>query len=179
MKKLIGVLSVAASTFTFSGDLLAAQDSTAKTTIENNTRDLRSCYRNALNGVTRGDPLRPCDRALEKEGITRRQRAVTYGNRGVIQFNIGDYEAAAADFTASLDHGIHVIAKMHVNRGLCYEALGMDALARQDYRAALVVNEDHPVALRRLEELSKPLYERSRLPRRITTELPARDATGI
>ena len=56
--------------------------------------------------------------------------------------------------------------------GLAHEALGNDSLARTDYQAALAVNPKNATAAERLNELKKPIYDRSKLPRRITVGLP-------
>ncbi|MEM9495671.1 MAG: hypothetical protein AAGA09_06670 [Pseudomonadota bacterium] len=137
------------------------------------------CFENARDGNIAPDTLTPCNTAINDDALTTRQRAIAYANRGVVNYNIGDYDAAALDFTAALDLEIHVVAKMHVNRGLAYEALGLDALARADYRAALAVNDENVTARQRLDELKKPLYERARAPRRITTEAPRIGGPGI
>lgn len=88
-------------------------------------------------------------------------------NRGVILYNLGDYDDAVADFSTALDLNINVKARVLANRGLAYEALGAEHLARTDYTAALAFNPDNKIAQRRLEELKKPIYERSRPPSRI------------
>jgi tetratricopeptide (TPR) repeat protein len=146
------------------------EDAAIKTVIGDKTPLFHKCYEHARDGDISVEALVPCNRSIEEEDLTRRKKAILYANRGVIQFNIGDYEAAVDDFTLALDNNIHVQARLYANRGLSFEALGYDALARADYHAALAVNPDNAVALRRLEELQKPLYDRSRPPRRITAD---------
>jgi len=131
-----------------------------------------ACFNNARDGGDHYDALTPCHRALAEYRLTDRKRAIVYANRGVIQFNVGDYDAAVSDFSTALDLKIHVQAKIHANRGLSYEALSLDYLAKADYQAALSINPSHRTARERLEELKKPLYDRSRLPRKITAEAP-------
>ena len=70
-------------------------------------------------------------------------------------------------------------AKVLVNRGLSYESIGADRLARVDYESALAFNPDNDTARRRLEELKKPIYERSRLPSRINAGLGPSPSVGI
>lgn len=130
------------------------------------------CYRNASDGVVGAESLAPCDQSLATESLSNRRRAVVYANRGVINFNSGDYETAVLDFTASLDLGIFVRSRLLVNRGLAYEVLRYEALARADYRAALDSSPGNETAKRRLAELEKPFYERSQVPRKITAEAP-------
>lgn len=159
----------------------AEDDSQSKftVTIGGAPQSFLDCYANAQSGDVSPAAIAPCDRSLEKESLTERQKAVVYVNRGVIRFNIGDYSAAVADFTDALDLRIFARARTYVNRGLSFEAMGRDRRARADYEAALEINSNHPIATRRLQELDKPLYERSKPPRRITVENAASAAVGI
>lgn len=150
-----------------------------KVVIGNETPLYQKCYENARDSLSSSDALEPCNRALQEEALTRRKTAIVYANRGVVQFNLGDYQAAVSDFTASLDHNINLKARIYANRGLSYEALQYEALARADYQAALSHDQDNDIASRRLQELEKPLYERSKLPRKITAEAPALTDAGI
>ncbi|MEE2691002.1 MAG: tetratricopeptide repeat protein [Pseudomonadota bacterium] len=139
---------------------------------------MTACYRSAVDGAVGEDGLEPCNRSLSGEPLSDRKRAIVHANRGVVQFNSGDYAAAIEDFTAALDLGINVRARILVNRGLCYEALRYDALARADYQAALAFNPDNAAAKRRLEELEKPAFERVGVPRRITADAGFADIEG-
>lgn len=132
-----------------------------------------ACYDHARNGVARYDALEDCDKALETEPLSRRETVAAHVNRGVIYYNLGEYEAALEDFTQALDLDVYAQAKTLVNRGLTYEALSDDALAKADYKAALELKPDNRTARRRLEELEKPLYERTRIPRTITAGSPS------
>jgi tetratricopeptide (TPR) repeat protein len=130
------------------------------------------CYKNARDELTGPDAAAPCTRSLENESLGQRQQAAVYANRGVIYYNSGAYEEAISDFTASLDLNIFVRARILTNRGLAYEALRYDALARADYRQALILNQHEDRARTRLQELDKPFIERSKLPHRISVEAP-------
>lgn len=138
-----------------------------------------ACYENARDAWEDYEALEPCNSSLENEPLTQRRRAGVHANRGVIHYNIGEYELAVEDFTASLDLEINVVAKVRTNRGLAYEALGYETLARVDYVAALNHDSNYSDAAERLKELEKPLYERSRLPRKIRVEAPAGAMAGI
>lgn len=138
-----------------------------------------ACYENARDAFEDYEALEPCDLSLETEPLSQRRRAGVHANRGVIYYNIGEYESAIEDFTASLDLEIKVVAKVRTNRGLAYEALGYESLARTDYVAALNHDPDYTDASDRLKELEKPLYERSRLPRKIRVQAPAKPVVGI
>lgn len=166
---LASVLVAAANVGARAGD----SEIISKTVIGEKTPLFHLCFENARDGDIDPGALEPCDRSLAEEQLTPRRTAIVHANRGVVQFNLGDYEAAVADFSAALRLGIHVQAKIYANRGLAYEALRYDALARADYQAALVVNSHNAIAKRRLEELKKPRYDRSNLPRKITAELPS------
>ena len=137
-----------------------------------------ACYDHARNGVASYDAVEDCDKALETETLSPRKTVAAHVNRGVIYYNLGEYEAALEDFTHALDLDVHAHAKTLVNRGLTYEALSYDALAKADYKAALAIRPNNQTALRRLEQLDKPLYERTRIPKTITAESPAA-ATGV
>ncbi len=138
-----------------------------------------SCYENARDAREDYEAVEPCNRSLESESLSQRRRAGVHANRGVIYYNIGEYEQSIDDFTTSLALDINVVAKIRANRGLSYEALGYENLAKADYIEALNINPKNKVATERLLELSKPLYERSTIPRKITVEAPNISMTGI
>lgn len=155
-------------------------DITTKTVIGRKMPNFEKCYENALNlGGDDFDEIEPCNVALESEQLTPRRTAIVYVNRGVIYYNLGEYHLAVDDFSAALDGAIHVKAKVLVNRGLSYEALNEDQRARRDYQAALAFNPENITAKRRLEELEKPLYERSRPPSRINAGHISGPSVGI
>ncbi|GJL90396.1 tetratricopeptide repeat protein [Hyphococcus sp.] len=154
-------------------------ESVVRTVIENGNPQFQECYQNARDGGSTYDLLKPCDLALSQEKLTRRKTAIIHVNRGVIRYNLGEYVPAIEDFSAALDLGIHVRAKVLVNRGLSFEALKDDPQAARDYEAALAFNPDNITAKRRLEELQKPIYERSRTPSRINAGDAIGPAVGI
>ncbi|MEZ5893887.1 MAG: tetratricopeptide repeat protein [Parvularculaceae bacterium] len=157
-----------------------AQESTDyKIIVGDEKPQFHACYQNAADGGAEYEFLKPCEAALASEDLSPRDEAIVYVNRGVIYYNLGEYDRAVEDFSAALDHDVHAKAKTLVNRGLSYEALGADRLARFDYAAALAYNADNPTALRRLKELEKPLYERSRVPSRINAGPVIHGAVGI
>lgn len=130
------------------------------------------CYQNARDELTGPDAAEPCTRSLESEPLGQRLQSAVHANRGVIYYNSGAYEEAVADFTTSLDLNIFVRARVLTNRGLAYEALRYDALARADYQQALALNDHEDRARARLQELDKPFIERSKLPHKISVEAP-------
>ncbi|MEZ5893888.1 MAG: tetratricopeptide repeat protein [Parvularculaceae bacterium] len=125
---------------------------------------LLACSDNARKPASDYTVLEPCNASLETEPLTPRETAALMVNRGVIYFNLGDYENAVQDFTAALDLDIPDKARVLINRGLAYEALKAERLARLDYSAALAFDPKNEVAKRRLDELDKPAYERDTPP---------------
>ena len=170
----LSVLALAAMTQNQQGERLEF-----RAVIENSNPYLQDCYLNARQSDADYDLLKPCDLALEDETLTPRKTAILHVNRGVIRYNLGDYEDAIDDFSAALDLDINVKAKVLVNRGLSYESLGADRRARRDYESALAFNPGNDTARRRLEELKKPIYERSRLPTRINAGVGFTPSVGI
>lgn len=133
----------------------------------------QACYENARNQLANYEALAPCDQALATEKLSQRKIAVTHVNRGVIYYNLREYEAAVQDFSQALKLNIFVRAKTLVNRGLAYEAL-----AKADYAAALIANPDNATAQRRLNELEKPVYDRTHVPKKIRAGTP-KPAIGV
>ena len=170
------LLSIAINTSSFASE---PQEFGMKIILGHKTPLADICYKNARDGLENYEAAEPCNTSLESEPLNRHRRAGVHANRGVIYYNIGEYELSIEDFTASLELDINVVAKIRTNRGLAFEALGYDNLARSDYAAALVHNPDYTVASERLQELRKPVYERSRQPRKITVEAPESSMPGI
>ncbi len=178
MGRFIIVFGLVFVSVAYAGALADEEEIGAKTVVGTRYPLYIQCFENARDGEIDARALEPCNRSLDEENLSPHKTAIAYANRGVVQFNVGDYEAAVTDFTASLRHGIHVQARVYANRGLSYEALHYDALARADYQAALALNPRNSTATQRIEELDKPLYDRSNLPRKITAEMPSPPAGG-
>jgi tetratricopeptide (TPR) repeat protein len=63
----------------------------------------RDCYEAVeYIRVSNSDAIRICDLALEQEVLTRRNKAATYTNRGILFMRDGRNERALADYTKSL-----------------------------------------------------------------------------
>jgi tetratricopeptide (TPR) repeat protein len=64
----------------------------------------RDCYEAVeYSRVGTADAIRICDLALEQEVMTRRNRAATYTNRGILHMRDGRNERALTDYTKSLN----------------------------------------------------------------------------
>lgn len=87
-----------------------------------------ACYENARDQRADMWALDQCNNAMD-EGMSQRDRAGTYVNRGIVLMHRGDYERAMADFDTAIRLQ-PTLAEGHINRG---GAL----LAQSDYAAAL------------------------------------------
>jgi tetratricopeptide (TPR) repeat protein len=62
----------------------------------------RICYAAAARQSDNRADLRPCDMALETEGLTTHDRVATLVNRGIIYFHRAEWGRALTDFDAAL-----------------------------------------------------------------------------
>jgi Tfp pilus assembly protein PilF len=92
------------------------------------------CYQSALTGNpgTRS-ALQTCNDALERTTLTRRDRAATLVNRGVLLMRAGENERAEADYVAALEIKPD-LPEAHINHGvaLYHQEKFADALAAYD-----------------------------------------------
>lgn len=104
----------------------------------------RACYEAA---ELRRDPrasLEVCDRALSEEMLSRRDRAATLVNRGIIRMRARDLKAALADYEEALrnDPGV---AEAHINRGIALLHIGnRDREAVEALTQGLAMNPARP-----------------------------------
>lgn len=63
----------------------------------------QNCYEAALSGDARPFTIQSCDRSLTEEALSRRDRAATFVNRGVLQMLKGARSEADADFDSAID----------------------------------------------------------------------------
>lgn len=87
-----------------------------------------TCYQNARNHLDSPRALDQCDEALT-EGLSRRDRAGTHVNRGIVLMNRGAFGRALFDF----DRAIALqpdLAEGYINRGAAL-------LSQNDYAAAI------------------------------------------
>ena len=96
--------------------------------------DAVGCYQNAQSEFSRS--TNPCDVALARGDLTRKDRMKTLVNRGIIHNRNGDIQAAIDDFNAALEYDPDQPEAL-INRGNSWFYAGRldDALA--DYRHAL------------------------------------------
>ena len=67
--------------------------------------------------------IRTCTNALETETMTRKNRAATYVNRGIVHMRSAQYERASSDFDRALNLKDD-LGDIHVNRGVLLFFLG-------------------------------------------------------
>ena len=71
-----------------------------------------------------------CTRALREETLTRKNRAATYVNRGVIRMREGEYEQSLSDYTNA--------TSLEPELGAAYLNEGAAHIYRKDFQSALV-----------------------------------------
>lgn len=102
------------------------------------------CYSAAAADRDDLDALRACNMAIAEESLNDRNRAATYVNRGIIQLNRNNADAALADF----DRAVEIMPEMadvHLNRGAALLHLRhySEARAAADQAIALSPEEPH------------------------------------
>ena len=99
----------------FLGAFLAAPAQAAVTVIGSGLG--RECYLAVDKGVMPAlKALNICDTALETETMSRKNRAATYVNRGILHLRMGNHARALADFNTSIV-GQADLYEAYVNRG--------------------------------------------------------------
>ncbi|MFN3211543.1 MAG: tetratricopeptide repeat protein [Henriciella sp.] len=79
-----------------------------------------------------------CTRALREQAMTRKNRAATYVNRGVLRMREGKYEQALADYADAVE--------LMPNLGAAYLNEGAAHIYRKDFQLA-IAPLDHAIAL--------------------------------
>lgn len=104
----------------------------------------RDCYLAAeLKRETRSS-LSVCGRALEIEGLSRRDRAATLVNRGIIHMQARDLESALVDYRAAIAID-RELAEAHVNLGIALlHRGGQDQAAVETLTRALEMKPARP-----------------------------------
>ena len=124
--------------------LAAASPANAAATILGGNSAGRDCYLAAeFKRETRAS-LDVCSRALDLDSLTRRDRAATLVNRGIIHMQARDLENAVADYRSAiaLDPGL---AEAHVNLGIALlHRGGQDQAAIDSLTRALEMKPDKP-----------------------------------
>ncbi len=77
----------------------------------------RDCFLAAETKRSTAAALDVCNRALEEESLSRRDRGATLVNRGIIRMQARELDKAIADYDAAIKVDSR-IAEAHVNRGI-------------------------------------------------------------
>jgi tetratricopeptide (TPR) repeat protein len=101
------------------------------------------CHDEALSGRAAARGLLVCTSALESDPLTRRDRAATYVNRGVIHLQRRDGKSALADLNVA--HRLAPdIGDVLVNRGAALVLLGRYAEADADLTLGIELGSTQP-----------------------------------
>ncbi len=104
----------------------------------------RACYEAAeFRRETRAG-LEICTRALNEEALSRRDRAATLVNRGILHMRARDLAAALADYDAAARTD-PTLGEVHVNRGIALLHMGgRDREAVEALTRGLALNPSRP-----------------------------------
>ncbi|MGL6044483.1 MAG: tetratricopeptide repeat protein [Sandaracinobacteroides sp.] len=104
----------------------------------------RDCYVAAeLKRDTRTS-LAACDRALDTEALSKRDRAATFVNRGIIHMHARDLETAIRDYKAAIALQPD-LAEAHVNLGIAFlHRGGQDQAAIETLTRAIDMKPERP-----------------------------------
>lgn len=104
----------------------------------------RDCYLAAELRRDTKSSLSVCGRALEIEGLSRRDRAATLVNRGIIHMQARDLESALVDYRAAIAID-RELAEAHVNLGIALlHRGGQDQAAVETLTRALEMKPSRP-----------------------------------
>lgn len=104
----------------------------------------RDCYMAAEHKRETRASLSICGRALEEETLSRRDRAATHVNRGIVHMQARDLDSAVADYRAALatEPGL---AEAHLNLGIALLHMGgQDRAAIEELTRALAMKPGRP-----------------------------------
>ena len=87
-----------------------------------------------------------CNKAIESGELSVEELAVTYANRGLMYFSVGDLDRAFADVTYALQLK-PFLAKAYIGWGAVYQKKGKKHLAFAYYSQAIRFEHDNAAAL--------------------------------
>ena len=112
-----------------SASLLAASAVQAQTVITLGSGRAHECFVHAKTGLQLKEGAVVCDAALEQDLLSRKDRAGTYDNRGVVLDMLGRTDEAAGDF--------HAAIALEPGLGDAYVNLGSMLIKQGQHQAAL------------------------------------------
>jgi tetratricopeptide (TPR) repeat protein len=111
------------------GFLAAATAAQAQTVVTVGTGLAHDCFMHAKMGTQLRDGVALCSVALKQDVLSRRDRAGTFDNRGVMLDELGETEKAAEDFNAAI--------ALFADLGDPYVNLGAMLIKKGQHEAAL------------------------------------------
>ena len=108
------------------------------------------CYDAAIAGRQDGVAINECRTALDRRQISRRDRAATYINLGILYLNAQHYDAAMRAFDDAEAMNLVPPGALAVNRSNAMIRTGRFSEARQSYESALAVYPGFHFARRNL-----------------------------
>ncbi|MDB5430200.1 MAG: hypothetical protein JWP35_1316 [Caulobacter sp.] len=102
-----------------------------------------ACSKAAFKGKSDWRAEDTCTQALDSESMSRRDKAGTYVNRGILRLRAGSYGAAASDFDAA-QRLEPELGEVHVNRGVLYMAQARYADAVSEINIGLEMGVENP-----------------------------------
>jgi len=131
--------------------LLVPASAAAQSTIIIGTSQARGCYEAAMRGASRtGSGLERCEAALEAGQLSRRDRAATEVNMGILLAHAGRHGEAMDAYNRAIDIRPD-LGEAWLNRGIAHLEHRDYATAEADFTRALElgVREEHKVYFNR------------------------------
>lgn len=88
-----------------------------------------ACYEHARANTNTMEAIGQCTQALTQSGLSRRERAATHVNRGIIYLRRGHFDSAMSDFDRA-EALEPTLAESYINRGTAF-------LRQENYSAAI------------------------------------------
>ncbi|MFC4725202.1 tetratricopeptide repeat protein [Glycocaulis abyssi] len=132
--------------------IIAPASATAQSVVTIGTSQARGCYEAAMSVTSRASTgLALCEAALAQDALSRRDRAATEVNMGILLMHAGRSDEALAAYDRAL--GIQPqLAEAWLNRGIARFAAREYALAEADFTRSLELN---------IREAHKAYYHRA------------------
>lgn len=112
--------------------------------------DAKTCYEAALWSSPSNSAFRACDEALKFTALTKDQEASILVNRGILKFEVDDFNGAYKDYNAALAINPD-LAEAYANRGTVLFVAERYDEALADYNQSLTLSpqDEMPVRLNR------------------------------
>lgn len=102
-----------------------------------------SCYQSAKFGRSGDNDVNVCDQALTQDALTRKERAATHVNRGILHMQRSEFQKAMDDFDAALNYNPR-LGEAFANRGATLIQMGQYDRAITELNKAMQFKLDEP-----------------------------------